>query len=99
MPRDFICVSLPLFKRAYDKKDGGRVSMEDFETVSRAYRTMLQKLYDAVPNTTPERSALGGFSNGAHTVAVLLAGQDEFILSHFRAFYFVDGGFGPLAGK
>jgi predicted esterase len=30
-------------------------------------------------------------------VAVLLAGHDEFILQHFRAFYFVEGGFGPLA--
>ncbi|PYK01798.1 MAG: hypothetical protein DME23_03290 [Verrucomicrobia bacterium] len=99
VPRDFICVSLPLFKRAYNKNEGGLISMEDFPRISRAYRVMLQKLLDAVPNTTPERSTLGGFSNGAHTVAVLLAGQDEFILSHFRAFCFVDGGFGPLAAN
>lgn len=99
VPRDFICVSLPLFKRTYDKKDSGLVSMEDFETVSHAYRAMLQKLIDEVPNITPERSTLGGFSNGAHTTAILLAGQDEFMLRHFRAFYFVDGGFGPLAAN
>src|SRR5260370_401416 len=61
-PRDFICVNLPQFKRAVDKNEpyrGLTVSMEDFETVSRAYQTMLQKLFDAVPNITPERSALG----------------------------------------
>jgi len=59
---------------------------------------MLQKLLDTVPNITPERSALGGFSNGAHTVAVLLAGQDEFILRNFRSFFFVEGG-SPLAAN
>jgi hypothetical protein len=95
-PRDFICVNLPLFKRT---NDGILVSVDDFETASHAYRMMLQKLFDAVPNISRERSAIGGFSNGAHTVGVLLAGQDEFILSHFNTFYFVDGGFGPLAAN
>ena len=95
---DFICANLPLFKRAFDKKDGGLVTGDDFETVSRAYRVMLQKLLDTVPNVTPERSAFGGFSNGAHTTALLLSGQDDFILRHFRAFYFVEGG-SLLAGN
>lgn len=90
--RDFICVNLPLFKRAYNTNDGVLISMDDFETVSRACRAMLQKLLAAVPNITPERSVFGGFSNGAHTTALLVAGQDEFILHHFQAFYFVEGG-------
>jgi hypothetical protein len=72
--------------------------MDDFEIVSHAYRIMLQKLLDAVPNITPERSALGGFSNGAHTTAVLLAGQDKFILDNFRSFFFVEGA-SPLAAN
>jgi predicted esterase len=59
---------------------------------------MLQKLLDGVPNITPERSVFGGFSNGAHTTALLLAGQDEFTLNHFRAFYFAEGG-APLAAN
>jgi hypothetical protein len=95
---DFICVTLPLFKRA-PLDTNSSISMPDFPTISRAYQTMLGKLLEAVPNTTPERSALGGFSNGAHTTAVLLAGQDEFILQHFRAFYFIEGGFGLLAAN
>ena len=95
---DFICASLPLFKRAFDKRDGVLVTVDDFETASRAYRIMLQKLFDTVPNIAPERSALGGFSNGAHMTALLLAGQDDFILSHFRAFYLVEGG-NPLAAN
>jgi len=90
-PRDFICVNLPLFKRTYTTNDL-LVSLDDFETVSRAYRVMLQKLLAAVPNITPERSVCGGFSNGAHTTALLVAGQDEFILHHFQGFYIVEGG-------
>lgn len=92
---DFICVNLPLFKRA--PLDAFLISMPDFETVSRAYRVMLGKLLDTVPNISAERSAFGGFSAGAHTTGVLLAGRDEFILKHFRAFYLLEGGFGPLA--
>lgn len=101
-PRDFIAASLPLFKRDLNKQEpygGLMIAPDDFETISRSYRVMLQKLFDVVPNVDPERSALGGFSNGGHTTAVLLAGQDEFTLRHFRAFYFVDGGFGPLAAN
>ena len=94
-PTNFICVNLPLFKRAYSTNDGDLgllITVDDFETVRRAYCTMLQKLFDAVPNITPERSAFGGFSNGAHATSLLLAGQDDFILHHFQAFYFVEGG-------
>jgi len=32
------------------------------------------------------------------TTALLLAGEDDFILRHFRAFYFVEGG-SPLAAN
>ena len=74
------------------------MTVDDFATVSRAYRVMFQKLFDTVPNIATERSALGGFSNGAHTTALLIAGQDDFILSHFRAFYLVEGG-SPLAAN
>ncbi len=97
--RHFVCVNLPQFKRSYSTNEAFRglaISPEDFATVSGAYRTMLQKLLDAVPNITSKRSTLGGFSNGANTTAVLLAGQDEFILQHFESFFLIEGGFGPL---
>jgi hypothetical protein len=97
-PRDFVCVTLPLFKRSFDKEEGALVSMDDFGTIANGYEVMLHELMNIVPNITPERSALGGFSNGAHTVAVLLAGQDEFTLRHFRSFFFVEGG-SPLAAN
>jgi len=99
-PRDFICVGMPLFKHSFDTNEAGGllISMEDFNTVSRAYRAMLQKLLDTVPNVSSERSALGGASNGAHIAGVLLAGQDDFILRHFRSFFFWEGGADMLAG-
>ena|ERR1051326_286066 len=99
---DFICVNLPQFKRYLNTNEPFRglvISPEDFDAVSRAYRTMLQKLFDTVPNITAKRSTLGGFSNGANTTAVLLAGQDEFILKHFDSFFLIEGGFGPLTAN
>jgi predicted esterase len=95
---NFICVNLPLFKRAYNTNDSSLVSVDDFVIVSHAYHDMLQKLYDSVPNITTEHSVFGGFSNGAHTTALLVAGQDEFILHHFQGFYIVEGG-APLAAN
>ncbi len=95
---DFIYVNLPLFRSTYTgTNDSLIVTMEDYDTMSRAYRVMLQKLFDTVPNITAERSALGGFSNGAHALGVLLARRDGFILQHFQSFYLIEGGFGSLA--
>ena len=95
-PRDFIAVSLPLFQRAYNPKEqpggGVAITMDDFEVLRGAYRTMLGRLMQTVTNIAPERSTLGGFSNGAHAAALLIAGGDEFTLTHFRQFIFVDGG-------
>jgi hypothetical protein len=95
-PRDFIAVSLPLFQRAYDPQEqpggGMAITVDDFDVLRSAYRTMLGGLMQTVTNTTPERSTLGGFSNGAHATALLVAGGDEFTLDHFSQFVFVDGG-------
>jgi hypothetical protein len=97
---DFIYVNLPLFKRTYTgTNDSKIVMMEDYQTMSHTYRVMLQKLFETVPNITPERSAFGGFSNGAHALGVLLARQDSFLLQHFQSFYLIEGGFGSLAAS
>jgi hypothetical protein len=98
-PRDFICVAMPLFKRKVDTREmsqGLMVSMDDAPLIASSFRIMLEKLFAAVPNITPERSVLGGHSNGGHTTGVLLAVQDDFTLEHFRAFFLQEGGFGPL---
>ena len=100
--RDFISVNVPLFKDkppanppqipGFNYRADQIILPSDAAVLSRAYRVMLQKLFDTVPNIVKERSTLGGFSNGAHAAAALVAGKDEFILSHFTAFCFFEGG-------
>jgi hypothetical protein len=101
-PRDFIAVSLPLFRDASGAKPpaipgvsidlGSLVNLNDAPVLAKSYRTMLQKLLDTVPNVATERSTFGGFSNGAHATGALLAAKDEFIMGHFKAFCFFEGG-------
>lgn len=54
---------------------------------------MLKKVAAEVPNIDWERSVIGGLSNGAQTLSVLLAGRYEFITLHFHAFWLHKGGF------
>lgn len=95
----YVAANLPLFKRGIDPEEpvrGLMVSMDDFDIIQAAYHTILGKLFEAVPNLRKEGSAIGGFSNGAHTAGVLLAGQDPFLLEAFDHYYFIEGGVGPL---
>lgn len=93
---DFVAVQLPLFKKAQPKGKTLPVTMEDWPAVSTAYRVMLEKLAATVPNIDWEHSVIGGHSNGAHTLSVLLAARDEYITQRFRAFWFHEGGFALL---
>jgi len=94
---DFIAVSMPMFKNEIDPEEvfSGQLlgAYDDYPLISQCYQKMLQTLFDAVPNIDPKRSALGGFSNGAHTAALLVGAVDPFILKHFSNFYLLDGGF------
>ena len=98
--RDWILGSLPLFKKRLDKKEiynGILVCREDFPVISASYATMLGRLFELVPNIDVKRSTIGGSSNGAHTVSVLVTGQNPTILGFFRSYYFGDGGMLQLA--
>lgn len=93
--RDAIAVNIALFKQKWDPNGpvGGLLILpEDYETQSRAYQALLQKVLDAVPNTTRVGSTFGGFSNGAHTTGILLSRADPFLLKHFESFYMLEGG-------
>ncbi len=95
--RDMIGVSLPLFKRDLDPEEihGGIYiqAYDDYPVISRCYRTMLKKLFSEIPNIRKGEGAIGGFSNGGHTTALLLSAVDPFIIKNFRSFFLVDGGF------
>lgn len=97
--KDFIAVSVPLFKKTQPAGQTRPVVTEDLPVVSVAYRTMFEKLAAAVPNIDWDRSVIGGHSNGAHTLAVLLAGDDEYIRKRFRSFWLHEGGFALLRGE
>jgi predicted esterase len=94
-PNGWIVASLPLFKKSIDRDEvsgGLLVSLEDYSTISKAYQTMLGRLFELIPNIDREKSAMVGFSNGAITIGVLLSCHDEFILTHFKNFCLVDNG-------
>lgn len=54
---------------------------------------MLKKVAAEVPDIDWERSVIGGLSNGAQTLSVLLAGRYEVITQHFHAFWLHEGSF------
>jgi hypothetical protein len=94
-PKGWIVASVPLFKESIDKSEpagGIIIGFQDYPVISRAYRIILGKIFELIPNIDREKSAMVGFSNGALTIAVLVSNQDEFILTHFKNFCFVDHG-------
>jgi dienelactone hydrolase len=92
--KDFVCVSLPLFKATDPKGPGGEYIMRDPDAryTWSFYKTMLARLEELVPNLDPQRRVLGGFSNGAHATAGLIDQSDGEIARRFSAFIFVEGG-------
>jgi hypothetical protein len=91
--RDFVCVSVPLFKASDPKALGGYIMHDaDARYMWPFLRTMLAKLDEVVPNVDPGNQVLGGFSNGAHASAGLIDESDGEIARRFSAFLFVEGG-------
>ena len=97
--RDFICVSVPLFKATDFKVDkpnaaGARFIIDDTDGqyMWPFFKTMLAKVDELVPNIDPAHRILGGFSNGAHAIAALLDESDGEVARRFSAFLIVEGG-------
>ena len=92
--KDFVCISVPLFKKTDPKSPGGDYVMRDPDAryMWPFFRVMLAKLEELVPNIDPAHRVLGGFSNGAHAVQGLIDGSDGEIARRFSAFFFVEGG-------
>ena len=92
--QDFVAASMPLFKKIAPKDPGGKVIMqpEDARYMWPFFRTMLAKLFEAVPNIDKDHMVIGGFSNGAHSTQGLLDESDGEIAKQFSAFFFIEGG-------
>lgn len=76
-----IFINLPQFKSKIepllpDRSNFWRrlllTSETDNEIIWKSYKTMLDSIWSIVPNIDPTNSVMYGFSNGAHTKAILL---------------------------
>lgn len=92
--QDFVCASMPFFKKIAPKDPGGNVVMrdEDAQYMWPYFRTMLAKLFEVVPNIDKSRMVIGGSSNGAHATQGLIDESDGEVAKQFCAFFFIEGG-------
>jgi len=92
--QDFVCASMPLFKKIAPKDLGGNMIMqaEDAQYMWPFFRTMLAKLFDVIPNIDKGHMIIGGFSNGAHSTQGLIDESDGEVAKQFSAFFFIEGG-------
>src|SRR4051812_48880717 len=92
---DYVVATFPLFRKAKDPEEswgGIGIDFAEYPTVSHAYQVFLDRIGKAVPNLDPQTSVLGGYSNGANTLAVLLSALDPTTLKSFKRFFFIDAG-------
>ena len=98
--RGFISINLPLFKDkvARLKKDESNYWMrafiedKDYSAIWSAYKIILKRIYTALPNIDVSRTAMGGFSNGAHITSVLLNQPRCRVYDYVSHFFFIEGG-------
>ena len=111
--QDFVCVILPLFKeKLLPKQPPGngsnipRILMhpEEAPYMWPLFKMMLARLDQVVPNLDPAHQIIGGFSNGAHTIAAMISDPNCDLSQRFSGFFLVEGGlriqrFETLKGK
>lgn len=92
----YVLCNLPLFKRDFGGKTDDQqwtITPLEADHALPAFRLLLNRLRELVPNLDPARSVLAGFSNGGHSAALLMAYGDEDLLSRFSTFVLIEGGF------
>jgi predicted peptidase len=99
----FIYINLPQFKSKIEpvlpdsSNYWSRLILNyepDNDIIWNSYKIMLDSIRSLVPNIDSTNSFMGGFSNGAHTTAILLNRPNAEILDYFNKFVFVEGGVG-----
>lgn len=91
---DYIIGNFPLFgqKNVSEPHDGILVSFDNYSDISLAIQEFMTKIDETIPNINSEKSVMGGSSNGAHTIALLLSALNPRVLESFHNFFFIDGG-------
>ena len=102
---DYICISMPLFPKPGTHLNSGQNPLfmlhADLEVLWPSWKTMLEKLETVVPNIRKKAGVAAGFSNGAHSLGIVLSHEESArgFQRYFRTFVFAEGGFTLLTGK
>lgn len=90
----FVLAGLPYPKGANNPGQANMVG--EYDQVWEYQRTMLNRIYEKIPNLKKEWSILGGFSNGGHSIDGMLRQRDKdgSLADYFGAFVIADGGGG-----
>lgn len=97
---DFICVNLPLFKKTLEPVNADSsnfwmrlyIDDENADIIWDSYNIMLKKIFSTIPNIDQKNTFMGGFSNGAHTISVLLNRNKAELNRYIRNYFLVEGG-------
>ncbi len=92
--KDYIIGNFPLFGQSniLEPFNGELISVDNYSTNSAAFQEFLLKIKQTIPNIDQRKSVVGGYSNGANSLAVMLSALDVGLLENFRYIFFIDGG-------
>ena len=99
---DFVLVGLP-YPKAYARPQDSRPW--EASKMWEIQAKMLGRLVEMIPNIDPRLRAVGGFSNGAHTIGHCLGEKIESFCDYFNVFVIIEGGWSdrydypPMEGK
>ena len=92
----YILVNLPQFKRDFagaNEDQQWTITPLEADYALPAFRLLLNRLRELVPNIDEKRSVLAGFSNGANSAELILRSGDADLLARFSTFVLIEGGF------
>lgn len=91
---DYIIGNFPLFGQANSSEpfDGVLVGFDNYPELTKAFTVFMTQINQTIPNINTKKNVIGGFSNGAHTLAIMLSALDANFLDNFKYIFFVDGG-------
>ena len=97
---DFICINLPLFKQTLEPVNADSsnfwmrlyIDDENADIIWDSYKIMLNDIFKKIPNIDRKNTFMGGFSNGAHTISVLLNRRNSEINRYIKNYFIVEGG-------
>ena len=91
---NYIVGNFPLFgqSNAAEPFNGELVGFDNYPTMATAFKAFMAQINQTIPNINEEQSVIGGFSNGASTLAIMLSALDPELLANFKYIFFIDGG-------